>query len=87
MLAQSDTAPHELPEFDSYWDLFAYNFNLFNQSGLWVECIRQWMLVIASVGLSYYFVKCVNRLKESQRERDLDQCVLLIEVAKVSKIT
>jgi len=49
-------------EFESYWDIVGYTFNLTNRNGMWEECIRQWLLIFGVAGVSWYFVKCANRL-------------------------
>ena len=69
--------------FDSYWDEIKYSASIFDVK-LWVEFIRQWLVILATIVLSIIFVVSIRNLKRTQHGLDLDQLVLIAELIKVS---
>lgn len=68
--------------FDSYWDIVRYNFDLFDVT-LWLEFLRQWIVIICTIVMSILFVVSVLRLRKTQNGCDIDQIILIAELVKV----
>ena len=73
----------DVPTFETYGQILKYNINLLDRNQIWLECVRQWWILVLSIGLSIYFIICIRRLRATQNKRDLDQFILIIEVTKL----
>ena len=69
--------------FNSYGDIIRYNTNLTTVE-LWVECIRQWLIIVITIALCILFIHSIRNLKRTQQGIDLDQLILWAEFVKVS---
>lgn len=38
----------------SYWQIIKMNINLFNNKENWVDCMREWIVLLATIVLVYY---------------------------------
>ena len=72
--------------FDDYSDIIKYNANL-TTVGLWVECLRQWLIIVITIALSILFIHSIRNLKRTQQGIDLDQLILWAELVKVNHST
>ena len=70
-------------QFDSYWDVIRYNCQITTVS-LWMECTRQWLILLGTIAFSVLFLKSICNLKRTQQGIDFDQVILSIELIKVS---
>ena len=57
--------PDERPHFDTYWDLIVYNANLTNSNGIVIEAIRQWSILLLSIGVPILFVISIRALHKA----------------------
>lgn len=69
-LAQLVDSAEDL-SFESYGDIIRYNTNLTTVE-LWVECIRQWLIIVITIALSILFLHSIRNLKRTQQGIDLD---------------
>lgn len=47
-----------------YGTIFDENINLLNQDHIWVECLRQWLVIFGSIACIAIQVVCVRRLRK-----------------------
>ena len=52
---------------DNYWDLIVYNANLTNSNNIVVEAIRQWSVLLLSIGVPVLFVLSIRELHKAQK--------------------
>ena len=74
--------PSEL-KFDSYWEKVEYNTELF-KFNLWTEGLRQWVIILCTIGFTLLFVNSLRNLRRTSQRMDLDQIILIAEMVKVS---
>jgi hypothetical protein len=70
----------------TYWEVVKMEINLFNANGNWVECMRQWFVLVTTILLTFYLLFVIREMRKAQREWDFDQIVLGIELIRVSEI-
>ena len=51
-------------DFDNYWDIVRYNFDLFDTT-LWLEFLRQWIVILSTIAISILFVTSILRLRKT----------------------
>jgi len=71
--------------FQSYWDIIQFNTQLFTFE-LWVEGLRQWLVIVSTVALSILFFVSLLKLRRTQHGLDIDQVILMVEIFKVSAV-
>ena len=59
--------PDKNPAFDDYWDMIVYNANLTNTNNIVVEAIRQWLILIVSIVLTFLFLASIRVLHKAQK--------------------
>lgn len=69
--------------FNDHWEIIQYNFMLTN-SDLWVETLRQWFTLAASIAIICLLAVSVHNLRRTQQGLDFDQLILVAELVKVS---
>lgn len=52
-----------------YIEAFQLNFELFNSSGIITECIRQWVVLVASAIVIPFLCMAIGRLKRYTRNK------------------
>ena len=57
--------------FNTYWDIVSYNFDLFDTE-IWLEFLRQWIIIVATLAISILFVTSLLRLRKTQNGCDID---------------
>mgnify|MGYP000294807614 CR=1 FL=1 len=66
-----------------YGTIFGDNINLLNRDHIWLECLRQWLVIAGSIATIALLVVCVRRLRKFQRSWTLDSVILVLEAVKV----
>ena len=51
-------------DFDSYWDMVQFNTQVTTWD-LWVEGVRQWFVIFATIGLCYLFIHSIYNLRRT----------------------
>ena len=69
-------------KFDSPWEIIKYNSELWGVT-LWVECMRQWFVILCTLALCALLSVSIHKLKRTQRGFDFDQFILVTELIKV----
>ena len=63
------------------------NFELFNSSGIVSECIRQWIVLIASSLIIPYLFLAIKNLGRSKNNLKFEQLILSLEATKIMCFT
>ena len=50
----------------NYWEMIKVNFDLFNEHGNWVNCLREWCILVASICMFFYLWYAVKEIKKAQ---------------------
>lgn len=58
--------------------------NLLNSKQNWVDCMREWLILVSSCAFGYYLIFAIGEIRKAQSVVDFDQIVLAIELLKVS---
>lgn len=68
----------------TYWNVVKYNFNLNNVNSVWLDCFRQWFILLMTLFLMYYITYAIREIRKAQMKFDFDSMILSIELIKVS---
>lgn len=71
---------------ETFWEIVKDEFNLLNKDDNWVDCMRQWFVIVSTLALSYYLIYAIREIRKAQRQIDFDQVVLIVELIRVSLI-
>ena len=74
--------PSEL-QFDDYWDKVEFNAQI-TEFTLWTEGVRQWFIILCTIGFSILFIRSLINLRRTSQGWDIDQIILIAELVKVS---
>lgn len=66
--------------------MIAANLNLFNKELNWVDCLRQWFVLLMTIITTMYLVFAIREIRKAQQTVDIDQVILGIELGKVSPL-
>ncbi|CDW90980.1 UNKNOWN [Stylonychia lemnae] len=69
-------------EDDEVGELYKCKFNLVNQRSFGIECFRQWVILLLSIGMIAFFSYCLYKLYKTQRAFTFDFLMILIETFK-----
>ena len=51
----------------TYWEVVHMEINLFNNNDNWVDCMRQWLVLVSTVALTFYLVFAIKEMRKAQR--------------------
>jgi hypothetical protein len=47
------------------WVMVRQNFNLFDKNGNWLDCFRQWFILLMTAGLAYYLILAIKEMRRA----------------------
>jgi hypothetical protein len=62
------------------------NLDLLNNKENWVDCFRQWFILLMTLLLVIYLQAAIKVMQKAQGTVDIDQVILFIELVKVSPV-
>lgn len=68
------------------WEMISTNINLFNKEQNWVDCLRQWFVLLMTIITILYLLFAIREIRKAQQTIDIDQVILGIEMVKVSNL-
>lgn len=66
------------------WGMIVQSINLFNHEDNWVDCLRQWFVLLMTLVTTLYLLFAIREIRKAQQTIDIDQVILGIELGKVS---